>query len=156
MGFISTKPGYAKPFCVESASAVSDAPSVAKPSVLRASKKLCERGGVLSLMNAAGGATNAVVGAMAEDSAGFTSMAAGATSEATRALAVDEEEVAVEDSFVEDAFALEVEAGVAESEAEAGVEAGEGRTRPSVAKADGDNNAKNMAATATLTSLPLT
>jgi hypothetical protein len=48
---------------VESASAVSDAPSVAKPSVLRASKKLCVRGGVLSLMSAAGGASSALIGA---------------------------------------------------------------------------------------------
>ena len=134
---------------MESASAVSDAPSVAKPSVLRASKKLCERFGVLSLMKAAGGgATNAVVGAgsamvgaMAEDSAGFTS-------EATRAFAVGAEDAAVEGSFVEDAFALEVEAGAAE----VGVDSDEGRPRSSAAKADGPNNANSMAATATLTS----
>ena len=143
---------------MESASAVSDAPSVAKPSALRESKKLCERGGCLSLMNAAGGAASAVVGAgsamvgaMAEDSAGFTSVA-------TRAFAVGAEDAVFEDEFAEaafvgDAFALAVEA--AES-AEAGVDADEGTPRPSAAKADGPNNANSMAATATLTSLPLT
>lgn len=60
---------------MESASAVSDAPSDASPSVLRASKKLCVRGGCLSLINAAGGAGSALVGerlvlGMAFDGAG--------------------------------------------------------------------------------------
>jgi hypothetical protein len=72
---------------------------------------------------------------------------------ATRAFAVDEEEALAEAAFAEYAFALEVEA--AES-AEAGVDAGEGRPRRSAAKADDPNNAKNIAAMATLTSLPLT
>src|SRR3954465_5088935 len=63
MGFISLKPGYASPFCVESASAVSDAPRVAKPKVLRASKKVCVCGGVFSLTNAAGGGSKAGLGA---------------------------------------------------------------------------------------------
>jgi hypothetical protein len=147
---------------------------MAKPRVLRASKKLCVRGGVLSLMKAAGAAaTNAVVagsviaGATDEGAAGFTAMAAGAVSEvvggesgsvtATKALAVDEEDAVevsfIEDSFVEDAFALEVEAGTAEG----GVDAGEGTPRSSLirAKADDTKNANTMAATATLTSLPL-
>jgi hypothetical protein len=175
---------------VESASAVSDAPSVAKPSVLRASKKLCVRGGVLSLMSAAGGgATNAVVGA-ASAAAGavvagtnftavaFISVAAGVISvpgiggasgsvTASTVFAVGaadavaensfaEETFAVEDAFAEgvfaeDAFALEVEA--AES-AEAGVDAGEGTPCRSAAKADDPRNANNMAATATLITLP--
>jgi len=69
------------------------------------------------------------------------------------------ETLAVEDAFagaafVEDAFALDVEE--AESEAEAGVDAGEGRPRLSAAKADGNpKTANNMAATATLTISPL-
>jgi hypothetical protein len=50
------------------------------------------------------------------------------------------------------AFAVEVEA--AESDAEAGVEAGEGTPCRSAAKADDPNSAKNIAATATLISLP--
>jgi hypothetical protein len=56
-------------------------------------------------------------------------------------------------AFAEGAFALDVE------EAEAGVDAGEGRPRLSAAKADGPNGnpktANNMAATATLTISPL-
>jgi hypothetical protein len=141
-------------------------------------------------MSAAGGATNAVVGAglamgsaLAEDSTGFISVAAGADSmaagatamadavlvldigeasgsvTATRAFAAGAADAVVEDvfveaAFVEAAFVLEVEAGAAESDEEAGVDAGAGRPRPSAAKADGPNNAKNMAATATLTSSP--
>jgi len=202
---------------VESASAVSDAPSVAKPSVLRASKKLCVRGGVLSLISAAGGgATNAVVGAgstmagaMDEGSAGFISMVAGDTAvvvgavsaaagaaaaaagvnfisvglisvvagvmsvpgiggaSATRTFEVGTEDAVAEDVFAEEAFAVEdafagdafaepafaAEVEAAES-AEAGVDAGEGRPCLSAAKADDPNNAKNIAATATLISLP--
>ena len=42
---------------------MSDAPSDASPNVLRASKKLCVRVGCLSLINAAGGASSALVGA---------------------------------------------------------------------------------------------
>jgi hypothetical protein len=61
--------------------------------------------------------------------------------------ACDETEV-----VAEVAFAVEVEA--AESDAEAGVEAGEGTPCRSAAKADDPNNAKNIAATATLISLP--
>jgi hypothetical protein len=72
------------------------------------------------------------------------------------------ETLAVEDAFAgaafaEGAFALDVEE--AESEAEAGVDAGEGRPRLSAAKADDPNGnpktANNMAATATLTISPL-
>jgi hypothetical protein len=152
---------------------------VAKPSVLRASKKLCVRGGVFSLMSAAGGAaTNAVVGSVAA-AAGVTaagtnfisvaliSVAGGAMSEATRAFAVGaealaedvfaEEAFAVEETFAEDAFAdaaLAVEVEAAESDAEAGVDAGEGTPCRSAAKVDDPNNAKNIAATATLISLP--
>ena len=48
---------------MESASAVSDAPSDASPSVLRESKKPCVRGGCLSLMSAAGGVRSALAGA---------------------------------------------------------------------------------------------
>jgi hypothetical protein len=63
------------------------------------------------------------------------------------------ETLAVEAPFAEAAFALDVE------EAEAGVDAGEGRPRLSAAKADGPNGnpktANNMAATATLTISPL-
>jgi hypothetical protein len=156
---------------------------VAKPSVLRASKKLCVRGGVFSLMSAAGGAaTNAVVGSVAA-AAGVTaagtnfisvaliSVAGGAMSEATRAFAVGAEALA-EDAFTEEAFAIEdifagdafAEAAFAEAtfalaveaaeSAEAGVDAGEGTPCRSAAKADGPNNAKNIAATATLISLP--
>jgi hypothetical protein len=171
---------------------------VAKPSVLRASKKLCVRGGVLSLMSAAGGAATNVfagagstmAGAMDEGSAGFISMVAGDTAvfvgasaagvnfisvglisvaagvmsvpgmggaSAIRAFAVGAEDALADDVFaeeaftVEDAFALEVEA--AES-AEAGVDAGEGTPWRSAAKADDPNKAKNIAATATLISLP--
>ena len=132
------------------------------------------------LVAAVGDATNAVVGAgsvkagaVDEVAAGFTLIAAGAISTAvgatvvagaasvpdigalgsvtaTRALAADEEDAALEDSFVDDAFALEVEPGAVED----GVEAGEDTPLPSAAKADGDNNAKSMAATATLTSSP--
>ena len=80
---------------------------------------------------AGGGATNAVVvvgsviaGATAKGATGFTAMAAGAVSgavggesgsvTATKALAVGEEDAVVEAAFVEDAFAVEVEAGAAE------------------------------------------
>jgi len=129
-------------------------------------------------MSAAGGAaTNAVVGSVAA-AAGVTaagtnfisvaliSVAGGAMSEATRAFAVGaealaedvfaEEAFAVEETFAEDAFAdaaLAVEVEAAES-AEAGVDAGEGRPCRSAAKAEDPNNAKNIAATATLISLP--
>ena len=131
------------------------------------------------MMKAAGGAaTNAVAGAVADGAAAsgvnfisvaLISVAAGVISvpeigalSATRALAVGTEDAvaedvfAVEDAFADVAFALEVEA--AETDAEAGVDADAGRPRSSAAKADGDNGdpktAKNMAITATLTSLP--
>jgi hypothetical protein len=87
---------------------------------------------------------------MDEDAGGFISEAAGAISEATRACAVGEEDGAVEGSFAEDALEDEVEPGVVED----GVDAGEDTPPPSAANADGDNNAKSMAATATLTSSP--
>jgi hypothetical protein len=130
-------------------------------------------------MSAAGGATtNAVAGSVAA-AAGVTaagtnfisvaliSVAGGAMSEATRAFAVGaealaedvfaEEAFAVEETFAEDAFAdaaLAVEVEAAESDAEAGVDAGEGTPCRSAAKVDDPNNAKNIAATATLISLP--
>lgn len=131
----------------------------------------------------AAGTGSAAVAAAISVAVGATAARAGAASlpdiggasgseTATRALAVGEEDALAEDAFaeaafavedafagdafVEDTFALEVEA--AESEAEAGVEADAGRPRLSAAKADGDNGdaktAKNMAATATLTSSP--
>jgi len=79
--------------------------------------------------------------------------AAGAVAEdafAEATFAVEDE--FAEGEFAEAAFALEVEA--AESDAEAGVDAGEGTPCRSAAKADDPNNAKNIAATATLMSLP--
>jgi hypothetical protein len=86
-------------------------------------------------------------------SAVLTSMDIGGASGRAATSAFGETEV-----VAEAAFALEVE--TAESEAEAGVDAGEAKPRPSAAKADGPNGnpktANNMAATATLTSLPLT
>jgi len=69
---------------VESASAVSDAPSDASPSVLRESKKLCVRGGCLSLINAAGGVSSALVGARlapGRELAGAASVGADSASE---------------------------------------------------------------------------
>jgi hypothetical protein len=111
-------------------------------------------------------AGSVIAGATDEGAASFTAMAAGAVSgvvggesdsvTATKALAVGEEDAVVEAAFVEDAFAVEVEAGAAGG----GVDAGEGTPRLSAAKADDPNddpkNANSMAATATLTSLPLT
>ncbi len=126
----------------------------------------------------------AMAGAMDEGSPGFISMVAGAVAAAgaaaagvnfisialisvasgvmsvpgiggasvTRAFAVGAADAVAEDAFAGEAFAVEVEA--AESDAEAGVEAGEGTPRRSAAKADDPNNAKNIAATATLISLP--
>ena len=79
--------------------------------------------------------------------------AAGAVAEdafAEATFAVEDE--FAEGEFAEAAFALEVEA--AESDAEAGVDAGEGTPCRSAAKVDDPNNAKNIAATATLISLP--
>ena len=79
--------------------------------------------------------------------------AAGAVAEdafAEATFAVEDE--FAEGEFAEAAFALEVEA--AESDAEAGVDAGEGTPCRSAAKADDPSNAKNIAATATLMSLP--
>ena len=76
----------------------------------------------------------------------------------TRAFEVGAADAVAEDAFageafaVEVAFALEVEA--AESDAEAEVDAVEGSPRLSAAKADDPNNAKNIAATATLITLP--
>jgi hypothetical protein len=103
----------------------------------------------------AAGAISPVVGALGAE-AGARSLpgAVGASGsvKATRAFAVGGAD-AGEDSFVEDAFALDVEAE-AESEVEAGVDAGEGRPRRSAAKPDA-KTANNMAATATLTSFPL-
>ena len=122
------------------------------------------------------GAGSGVTGATAKDAVGFKMTVAGAGSVAvgtdsagigdvsgsavaTRALAVDETGALVEDAVVEDAFAAGV--GAAAAESEAGVDAGAGvnpgpsftRTR---ARADGTKKANNMAAMATLTSLPLT
>jgi hypothetical protein len=92
-------------------------------------------------------AAGAVSGAVGGESGSVT---------ATKALAVDEEDAVkvsfIEDSFVEDVFAVEAEAGAVEG----GVDAGEGTPRLSAAKADDPKNANSMAATATLTSLPLT
>jgi hypothetical protein len=62
-----------------------------------------------------------------------------------------------EDAVIEDVFAIE--AGAAAVELEAGVDAEAGvNPRPSLTKARADDpkKANNMAATATLTSLPLT
>jgi len=103
-------------------------------------------------------------------SVAFISLAAGAVlgpgiggASATRVFAVGTAEAVAEESFVEAAFAVEdvfaeaafaLEVEAAESDAEAGVDAGEGTPRRSAAKADDPNNAKNIAATATLISLP--
>jgi hypothetical protein len=76
-------------------------------------------------------------------------------------LAVDETGALVEDAVAEDAFAdvfaAEVGAGAAESEAGVDAEV-DGNPRPSLTKARADDpkKANNMAAMATLTSLPLT
>jgi len=80
---------------------------------------------------------------------------------ATRALAVDETGAVVEDAVVEDAFAVvfAAEVGAAAAESEVGVDAEAGvNPRPSLtrAMADDPKKANNMAAMATLTSLPLT
>src|SRR3954462_254996 len=151
MGFISLKPGYASPFCVESASAVSDAPRVAKPKVLRASKKVCVCGGVFSLTNAAGGgATRAVAGAgsttagaTAKGTPGFISAGAGDTLKAMVVFGV------------EAAFAADAEAGAGAAEADVDVDSDAGGRRPSSprAKADDPKNTNSMAATAILTAL---
>jgi hypothetical protein len=128
------------------------------------------------------GTGSEVTGAIAKDAAGFKMTAAGAGSVAvgtdsavigdasgsavaTRALAVDETGAVVEDAVVEDAFAVvfAAEVGAAAAESEAGVE-GEAdvNPRPSFtgtgtrARADDPKKANNMAAMATLTSLPLT
>ncbi len=69
----------------------------------------------------------------------------------TRAFAVGAADAVAEDAFAGEAFAVEVEA--AESDAEAGVDAGAGTPCLSAAKADDPNNAKNIAATATLITL---
>jgi hypothetical protein len=78
---------------------------------------------------------------------------------ATRALADGEAGAVVEDAVVEDAFAVEVGAAAAESEAGVDAEA-DGNPRPSLtstrAMADDPKKANKMAAMASLTSLPLT
>lgn len=164
---------------MESASAVSDAPSEARPRVLRASKKLCVRGGVLSLMSAVGGARSALSGARlllvkkvlgtagsavigAADNGSAILTAAGMGDAAGSAVAM------IVLAFVEGAgvvfeesFAVEVEADVAESGAETEAEGG---VRPSLTRAmaavvnpkDDPKKANKMAAMASLNSLPLT
>ena len=86
------------------------------------------------------------------DSAG--SGGASGSAVATSALAIGEVEM-VEDAVVGAVFAAEVETGAAGSGADVGAD---GNSRPSLtrAKADDPANTNNMAATATLTSLPLT
>jgi hypothetical protein len=148
---------------VESASAVSDAPSDASPRVLRESKKLCERGCCLSLINAAGGASSASIGARlgpgrelaGEGSAGVVvAGASGGAVEADRsdfddagaanatAALVSEE---AEDAAI-GAGAVESDAeGVAGIEAEAGVGVAARGPRSSVADADNPKNANNTA-----------
>lgn len=159
---------------MESASAVSDAPSDASPSVLRASKKLCWRG-CLSLMKAAGGAGSALVGASSVligsrlapgrtlDRAG-----AGAGSEGERSamVAAPGEIVTLlaaalgaSGGAVEAARSDFDGAGAGESSvvAEASVGEAERDPRSSVANADGPKNANSMAhAMASLTQSPCT
>jgi len=148
---------------VESASAVSDAPSDASPNVLRASKKLCVRGCCLSLINAAGGAGSALVGdrlalgreLTGEGSAGVVvAEASGGAVEADRSdfddtgaanataalVSGEAEDAAIGAGAVESDME-----GVAGAEAEAGAgEAGRG-PRSSVADADAPKDANNMA-----------
>ena len=114
------------------------------------------------------------------DAAGFKMTAAGAGSVAlgansagigdasgsalaTRALAVDEAGAAVEDAVVEEAFAVAFAVGAAAAESEAGVDAEAGvdprasfNGTGSRARDDDPKKANNMAAMASLTSLPLT
>lgn len=154
---------------MESASAVSAAPRVAKPSWLRASKKLCVRGGVLSLMTAAGGVSKACIGArlllarksLLNDGAVGAGVIASVPAGAGSAVLISAEiggasgraatSVWGEMEVVPGAaFAVEAEAGTAEAEAEAGVR----RASSPRAKADDPKNTNSMAATATLTSLP--
>jgi hypothetical protein len=72
--------------------------------------------------------------------------------------AFDETEVAVEVAFAADAEAGAAESEASEAEAEVGLDTEAGTRRPSSAKAkiNGPKNTSSMAATATLTSLPLT
>ncbi|HET8888559.1 MAG TPA: hypothetical protein VFQ41_06620 [Candidatus Angelobacter sp.] len=102
------------------------------------------------------GADSAVTVGADKGAESFPSAVAGADSEATRALTSGEADAVVEGAFVEDAFALGIEAGAAESEVGAGVNAGEETPRPSAAKAGDPKSANSMAEMATLTSLPLT
>jgi hypothetical protein len=114
---------------------------------------------VAAVAAAAAGATAAGTNFI---SVAFISFVAGAVSvpgiggasgvTAIRPFAVGAEDAVAEDVFGEATFALEVDA--AESDADAGVDAAEGTPRRSVAKADDPNNAKNIAAMATLISLP--
>ena len=115
------------------------------------------------LLRGAASGTNFISVALISVAAGAVSVPGIGGASATRAFAVGAEDAVAEDAFAEDefavedafagaAFALEVEA--AESDAEAGVDAGEGTPCRSAAKADDPNNAKNIAATATLISLP--
>jgi hypothetical protein len=67
-------------------------------------------------------------------------------------LAVGEADAVVEDAFAEDALALNVEEGAAESEA--AVDAGMRRPSSPRAKNDDPKNTNTMAATATLIILP--
>ena len=135
---------------MESASAVSDAPSDANPSVLRESKKLCARGGCLSLISAAGGESSAGIGATSNFADG------GGAFKAMAPLAV-EDELAAEagaDAGESDVAAV-AGAGAAESSVEAvAAEAGVGEAglreeecgpRSSVANADAAKIANNMA-----------
>jgi hypothetical protein len=130
---------------VESASAVSDAPSDASPSVLRESKKLCVRGCCLSLMSAAGGASSALIGdrlvlgrefAVADSAtvavvgasgsavpANTLGFADAGTLKATVLLASEEAEVAIGAGVVVSDVAPVAATGAVESSVAAGVEA---------------------------------
>ncbi|HEY1526068.1 MAG TPA: hypothetical protein VGH51_07505 [Candidatus Angelobacter sp.] len=122
-----------------------------KPKVLRASKKLCVRGGCLSLMNAAGGADASASG-FANAVGALKARLAFAAEVAVAGEAAADVAPAFEDGPASEPAVVESDV---EAEAVAGAERG---PRSSVADADGPknaNNANNMAhAMADLTRAP--
>jgi hypothetical protein len=123
--------------------------------------------GAVAALGATAAGTNFISVALNSVAADVMSVPGIGGASATRTFEVGAKDAVAEDVFAEDAFAVEdVFAGDAFAEAafvlaveaaesaEAGVDAGEGRPWRSAAKADDPNNAKNIAATATLISLP--
>jgi hypothetical protein len=109
------------------------------------------------------GSADSVAASFNSAAPGAIPVAAGANSAAEaggasgRAVAIIEFTLAEATGVFDDPLADEVEAGAAESEAEDGVEAeADGNPRSSAATVDTPKNANNMAAMASLTSLPLT